>query len=134
MKKVTITLGDKIWKWWKDNPWINLSQLAERELNRIRMLEERVLGTCPECGNPVDDLERKTKFTDIVINLNQVGIEDYLERVISSVESIDSCVKQEDAVLRIEFSDTKKLTIAWPEYASPRLQAGLFFAEPRIDG
>ena len=50
MKKVTITISDEIWKWWKDNPWINLSQLAERELSRIRALEERVLGTCPECG------------------------------------------------------------------------------------
>lgn len=51
MKKVTITLSDTIWSWWKNNPWINLSQLAERELNRIKMLEERVLGTCPECGS-----------------------------------------------------------------------------------
>lgn len=50
MKKVTITLNDEIWNWWKKNPWINLSQLSERELNRIRMLEERVLGTCPDCG------------------------------------------------------------------------------------
>ena len=52
MKKVTITLSDEIWKWWKNNTWINLSQLAEKELNRLRALEERVLGTCPECGNP----------------------------------------------------------------------------------
>ena len=52
MKKVTITLSDEAWKWWKSTPWINLSQLAEREFNRIRILEERVLRTCPECGNP----------------------------------------------------------------------------------
>jgi ribosomal protein S27AE len=51
MRKVTITLSDDAWKWWKDNTWINLSQLAERELNRLRMLEERVLGTCPKCGS-----------------------------------------------------------------------------------
>lgn len=51
MKKVTITLSEEAWTWWKDNPWINLSQLAERELNRIKALEERVLGTCPKCGN-----------------------------------------------------------------------------------
>ena len=56
MPKVTITLSEEIWKWWKDNPWINLSQLAERELNRIRTLEERVLGTCPKCGNLFDEL------------------------------------------------------------------------------
>ena len=43
MKKVTITIDDETWKWWKKNPWINLSQLAERELKRIRILEERVL-------------------------------------------------------------------------------------------
>ena len=36
MKKVTITLSEDIWKWWKDNPWINLSQLTERELKRIK--------------------------------------------------------------------------------------------------
>ncbi len=51
MKKVTITLDEEVWKWWKKNPWINLSQLAERELKRIRALEERVLGTCPHCGS-----------------------------------------------------------------------------------
>jgi hypothetical protein len=51
MKKVTITIEDDIWKWWKENSWINLSQLADRELRRIRALEERVLGTCPDCGN-----------------------------------------------------------------------------------
>jgi len=50
MKRVTITLDDEIWRWWKQNSWINLSQLADRELRRIRALEERVLGTCPECG------------------------------------------------------------------------------------
>ena len=60
MKKVTITLSDESWKWWKDNPWINLSQLAERELNRIKALEERVLGTCPECGNPKLRFDGKT--------------------------------------------------------------------------
>jgi tRNA(Ile2) C34 agmatinyltransferase TiaS len=47
---VTITLSEEIWKWWKNNPWINLSQLVERELKRIKYLEERTLGTCPECG------------------------------------------------------------------------------------
>lgn len=51
MKKVTITLDDKVWEWWKNNTWINLSQLAEKELKRLRALEERVLGTCPECGS-----------------------------------------------------------------------------------
>jgi len=51
MKKVTITLNDDVWKWWKKNSWINLSQLSERELIRLRTLEERVLGTCPKCGS-----------------------------------------------------------------------------------
>jgi ribosomal protein S27AE len=51
MKKVTITLNDDIWQWWKDNAWINLSQLAERELTRLKILEERVLGNCPKCSN-----------------------------------------------------------------------------------
>jgi len=51
MNKVTITLSNEVWKWWKKNPWINLSQLAERELKRMRMLEERVLGTCPKCSS-----------------------------------------------------------------------------------
>lgn len=51
MKKVTITLSDEVWQWWKDNSWINLSQLAEKELCRIRELEDRVLGTCPECDS-----------------------------------------------------------------------------------
>ena len=60
MPKVTITLGNEIWKWWKNNSWINLSQLAERELKRIRTLEERVLGTCPECGSSKLRFDGKT--------------------------------------------------------------------------
>ena len=60
MPKVTITLSKDIWKWWKNNPWINLSQLAERELKRIRTLEERVLGTCPECGSEKLRFDGKT--------------------------------------------------------------------------
>jgi tRNA(Ile2) C34 agmatinyltransferase TiaS len=60
MPKVTITLGEDIWKWWKKNPWINLSQLAERELKRIRMLEERVLGNCPKCANTKLRFDGKT--------------------------------------------------------------------------
>ena len=51
MPKVTIALSEEIWKWWKNNPWINLSQLVERELRRIKYLEERTLGTCPKCGS-----------------------------------------------------------------------------------
>jgi tRNA(Ile2) C34 agmatinyltransferase TiaS len=60
LKKVTITISDDTWKWWKDNPWINLSQLAERELNRLKMLEERVLGTCPKCGSEKLKFDGKT--------------------------------------------------------------------------
>lgn len=60
MKKVTITLSDEVWQWWKDNSWINLSQLAEKELNRIRALEERVLGICPECGGSKLRFDGKT--------------------------------------------------------------------------
>jgi tRNA(Ile2) C34 agmatinyltransferase TiaS len=67
MKKVTITLNDDVWRWWKKNPWINLSQLAERELVRIRMLEERDLGTCPECGNA------KLKFDGKIYRCSKCG-------------------------------------------------------------
>ncbi len=49
MQKVTITLNDEIWSWWKKNGWINLSQLAEKELKRLRQMDERVLGNCPKC-------------------------------------------------------------------------------------
>lgn len=60
MKKVTITLNDNIWEWWKNNSWINLSQLAEKELKRLKILEERVLGTCPECESPKLRFDGKT--------------------------------------------------------------------------
>ena len=51
----------------KKNLWINLSQLAERELKRIRLLEERVLGTCPECGNP------KSRFDGKIYTCSKYG-------------------------------------------------------------
>ena len=60
MKKVNITLNNDIWEWWKKNSWINLSQLAERELKRIKVLEERVLGTCPECESSKLRFDGKT--------------------------------------------------------------------------
>ena len=60
MKKVTITIDDDIWEWWKDNTWINLSQLAERDLKRLKALEERVLGTCPDCGSEKLHFDGKT--------------------------------------------------------------------------
>ena len=69
MKKVTITISDETWKWWKDNSWINLSQLAEKELNRLRMLEERVLGTCPKCGS------EKLKFKNNIYRCAKCGFE-----------------------------------------------------------
>ncbi len=69
MKKVTITLEDDIWKWWKENPWINLSALSDRELRRIRVLEERVLGTCPKCENP------KLRFDGKTYRCSQCGYE-----------------------------------------------------------
>ncbi len=65
MPKVNITLTQDIWKWWKDNRWINLSKLLEKELWRLRRAEEihegaRVLGmgNCSKCGN------NKLKFID----------------------------------------------------------------------
>ena len=58
MPKVNITLSEEIWQWWKNNQWINLSQLTEKELKRLRNLHERDLGNCPECGYD------KLKFVD----------------------------------------------------------------------
>ena len=69
MKKVTITLNEEVWKWWKDNTWINLSQLAERELLRLKALEERVLGTCPKCGS------EKLRFDGKTYNCAKCGFE-----------------------------------------------------------
>lgn len=69
MKKVTITLNDDVWEWWKDNSWINLSQLAEKELKRLRILEERVLGTCPECGS------EKLRFDGKIYRCGKCGFE-----------------------------------------------------------
>ncbi len=65
MPKVNITLSQDIWQWWKANRWINLSQLLEKELWRLRRMEEIHQGTidtgvgnCPQCGNT------KLKFID----------------------------------------------------------------------
>ena len=65
MPKVNITLGQDVWQWWEANRWINLSQLLEKELWRLRRMEEAPrdnrgpgVGNCPECGNA------KLKFID----------------------------------------------------------------------
>ena len=65
MPKVNITLSQDIWEWWKANRWINLSQLMEKELWRLRRMEElhqgvqsTGQGNCPKCGSS------KLKFID----------------------------------------------------------------------
>jgi hypothetical protein len=65
MPKVNITLSKDIHLWWKANRWVNLSQLLEKELWRLRRMEEihqgtsdLGTGTCPRCGN------NKLKFID----------------------------------------------------------------------
>jgi len=62
---VNITLTKDIWTWWKENRWINLSGLLEKELWRLRRAEEihegarsLGMGNCPKCGNS------KLKFID----------------------------------------------------------------------
>lgn len=87
---------------------------------------------CPDCGYPVGDIEGKTKFTEHLVTLHQAGIESYLEKIMMSLESVNQIEKAEDSVIGIQFQDGKNLTVTWPEYASPRLQAGLFFAEPTL--
>ena len=69
MPKVNITLKQDIWEWWQANRWVNLSQLLEKELWRLRRMEElhqgaRDLGmeNCPKRGNT------KLKFIDGVSN------------------------------------------------------------------
>jgi len=60
MPKVTITISDEMWEWWQRNKWINLSQLADRELRRMRSIDENNarVGGCPTCGHS------KLKFID----------------------------------------------------------------------
>ena len=66
MPKVNITLNKDIWEWWKENRWINLSKLLEKELWRIRRAEEAhrrapgetPTGNCPVCG------DSKLRFVD----------------------------------------------------------------------
>ena len=65
MPKVNITLSQDIWEWWQDNRWVNVSQLVEKELWRIRRMDEasresgeNEVGNCPKCGNS------KLKFID----------------------------------------------------------------------
>ncbi len=111
---------------------------------RVEVLPEMDSPYCPVCGQPILEVQRKTRLIETEVTLDSKGIENYLSQAlqvcapIAAVESIGpgvfSCESKAGRQLRVILPDLS------PEYrtqadllARTRIQsAGLFFAEPTL--
>jgi len=88
---------------------------------------------CPECGQPIGNVERKTVFVECEVRLNPVGIETYLDRVLRSLEVVKTVEKIGLAAFGVQIEGGMPLTVVVPDYSGFRHRfAGLFFAEPTL--
>jgi hypothetical protein len=88
---------------------------------------------CPECGEPIGNVERKTVFIEYEVNLSPGGIETYLDHLLNSLESVTEVAKVGFAAFDLQIHEGMPLTVVVPEYSEIRHRfAGLFFAEPML--
>ena len=88
---------------------------------------------CPECGQPIDDIERKAVFVEYEVTLNPDGIEGYLNQAFKSLEVVETVEKIGAAAFRAQMQEGMPLTVVMPDYAEIRHRfVGLFFAEPTL--
>jgi hypothetical protein len=88
---------------------------------------------CPDCGQPIGDIERKTVFVEYEVRLSPVGIEEYLERVLESLEVVEAVEKTGMTAFEVKLQGGIFLKVVVPDYAEIRQRfVGLFFAEPTL--
>lgn len=88
---------------------------------------------CPECGQPIDNVEWKTAFIEYEVTLSPDGIEAYLNQVFKSLEAVEAVEKIGPAAFRVQMQEGMPLTVVVPDYGGIRHRfAGLFFAEPTL--
>jgi hypothetical protein len=88
---------------------------------------------CPECGQPIGDVEQKTVFVEYEVSLSLVGIESYLDQVLKSLEIVEEVEKVGLTAFCVQMQGEMPLTVVVPEYSEIRHRfAGLFFAEPTL--
>jgi hypothetical protein len=88
---------------------------------------------CPECGQPIGDVEKKTHFMEWEVMLQPEGIHTYIVEAILALDKMKAVEETGLGSLRIESRTGDSLKVVLPEYAGVREQsAGLFFAEPTL--
>lgn len=88
---------------------------------------------CPECGQPIGDVERKKHFVEWEVLLSPSGIEAYLRDALSALEAVTAVDKIGIAALKVEVTPGKLLNVVVPRYATVQEQSmGLFFADPTL--
>jgi hypothetical protein len=88
---------------------------------------------CPECGQPIGDVEKKARFIEWEVMLEPEGIQTYMVEAILALDKIKAIEEAGLGSLRIEIRPGDYLRIVLAEYAGVREQSvGLFFAEPTL--
>ncbi len=88
---------------------------------------------CPDCGQPIGDIKRKTVFVECEVRLSPAGIEGYLGHVLESLEVVEAVEKTGTTAFEVKLQSGMRLKVVVPDYAEIRHRfAGLFFAEPTL--
>lgn len=88
---------------------------------------------CPDCGQPIGDIERKTVSVEYEVRLSPDGIEGYLEHVLESLDVVEVVKKTGTTAFEVRLQGGMRLKVVVPDYAEIRHRfAGLFFAEPML--
>ncbi|MBN1310779.1 MAG: hypothetical protein JXB30_05105 [Anaerolineae bacterium] len=88
---------------------------------------------CPVSGDPIGDIERKTRFVEYEITLSPDGIERYLDQALGCLEAVDAVEKVGPAAFQVQVKERPLLSVVVADYAGVRRRsAGLFFAEPTL--
>jgi hypothetical protein len=110
--------------------------LDRRDLNckgRVEISDGSDDYYCPECGQPIGDIDRKKYFVEYEVSLNSEGIEAYLLEALLTLEPIETLEKIGRAAFGAKLRSEVSLKVVVPDYAGVQhLSAGLFFAEPTL--
>lgn len=86
---------------------------------------------CPDCGRPINDINRKYHFRRIITRLNFRGITDYLEQALNELKIVKAVDRISPSAFRVVLHKGNALKVVFPDRSDVRtLSAGLFFAEP----
>jgi hypothetical protein len=88
---------------------------------------------CPECGQSVEQVTKKTFFRDAKISLEPGGITEYVQEAVKALPRTAQVDSLAHGVLSVQLADGRTLRLVVLDYAEARYRfAGLYFTEPNL--